>query len=36
MLVAAGGQELADALDEQTLARAVDDVESLVRNPQPH
>jgi hypothetical protein len=34
MLVAAGGKELADALDEQTLARAVDDVESLVRNPQ--
>ncbi|HEX4530115.1 MAG TPA: hypothetical protein VIA11_11990 [Acidimicrobiia bacterium] len=33
MLVAAGGQGLADALDEQVLARAVDDVESLVRNP---
>jgi hypothetical protein len=33
MLVAAGGQGLADALDEQMLARAVDDVESLVRNP---
>jgi len=31
MLVAAGGHGLADALDEQTLARAVDDVESLVR-----
>jgi hypothetical protein len=30
MLVAAGGQDLADALDEQTLARAVDDVEALV------
>ena len=33
MLVAAGGQGLADALDEQELARAVDDVESLLRNP---
>jgi|tagenome__1003787_1003787.scaffolds.fasta_scaffold20842751_2 hypothetical protein len=33
MLVAAGGQGLAVALDEQVLARAVDDVESLVRNP---
>ena len=33
MLVAAGGQGLADALDEQVLAQAVDDVESLVRNP---
>jgi hypothetical protein len=33
MLVAASGQDLADALDEQVLARAVDDVESLVRNP---
>ena len=33
MLVAAGGQGLADALDEQVLAHAVDDVESLVRNP---
>jgi hypothetical protein len=33
MLVAAGGQGLADALDDQVLARAVDDVESLVRNP---
>ncbi len=33
MLVAAGGQSLADALDGQVLARAVDDVESLVRNP---
>jgi hypothetical protein len=34
MLVAAGGQELADALDEQMLARALDEVESLVRRPQ--
>ena len=34
MLVAAGGQGLADALDEQMLARAVGDVESLVRKPQ--
>ena len=33
MLVAAGGQSLAEALDEQTLAHALDDVESLVRNP---
>jgi hypothetical protein len=33
MLLAAGGQSLVDALDEQTLARAVDDVESLVREP---
>ena len=33
MLGAAGGQELADALDDRTLARALDDVESLVRNP---
>jgi hypothetical protein len=33
MLVEAGGQGLADALDEQVVARAVDDVESLVRNP---
>jgi hypothetical protein len=33
MLAAAGGQDLADALDPQTLARALDDVESLVRNP---
>src|ERR1700751_536255 len=33
MLGAAGGQGLADALDEQVLARAGDDVESLVRNP---
>jgi hypothetical protein len=31
MLVAAGGQGLADALDEQMLSRALDDVESLVR-----
>jgi hypothetical protein len=36
MLVAAGGPNLAEALDEPTLARAVDDVESLVRNPQAH
>jgi hypothetical protein len=34
MLVAAGGQGVADALDEPTLTRALDDVESLVRNPQ--
>jgi hypothetical protein len=34
MLLAAGGQTLADALDEQTLTRALDDVESLVREPQ--
>ncbi|MFI5047220.1 MAG: hypothetical protein ACHQIG_09155 [Acidimicrobiia bacterium] len=33
MLVEAGGQGLADALDDETLAQAVDDVESLVRNP---
>ena len=33
MLVEAGGQSIADALDEQTLARALDDVEALVRNP---
>lgn len=33
MLVAAGAQDLADALDEHTLDRAVDDVESLVRKP---
>jgi hypothetical protein len=33
MLVAAGGQGLVDGLDEATLARAIDDVESLVRNP---
>jgi hypothetical protein len=32
MLVAAGGQNLAQALDEQVVARAVDDVESLARN----
>jgi hypothetical protein len=32
MLIAAGAQGLADALDDETLARAVDDVESLVRN----
>ena len=34
MLVAAGGQGLVDALDEPTLTRAVDEVESFVRNPQ--
>jgi hypothetical protein len=34
MLVEAGGQRLADGLDEETLARAVDDVETLVRAPQ--
>ena len=34
MLVAAGGQDLADALDEQDLAGAIDRVESLVRAPQ--
>jgi len=34
MLVAAGGQGLVDALDEQMLARAVDDVELLVSKPQ--
>jgi hypothetical protein len=34
MLVAAGGQRLAETLDERMLARAVDDVESLVRTPQ--
>jgi hypothetical protein len=33
MLLAAGGQGLVDALDEQMLATAVDDVESLVREP---
>jgi hypothetical protein len=33
MLVAAGGQDLADALDEPTLARAADEVETYVRNP---
>jgi hypothetical protein len=33
MLVAAGGQDLADALDEPTLAAAADEVESHVRNP---
>ena len=31
MLVAAGGQDLADALDGPTLARAMDDVEAMVR-----
>ena len=34
MLVASGGQRLADALDGEVLARAVDDVESLARTPQ--
>ena len=33
MLVEAGGQGLADALDGATVAHAIDDVESLVRNP---
>jgi hypothetical protein len=33
MLVAAGAPNLADALDNRELARAVDDVESLVRQP---
>jgi len=33
MLVEAGAQGLADSLDGPTLTRAVDDVESLVRNP---
>ena len=33
MLVAANGNTMADALDEQTLACAVDEVESLVRTP---
>jgi hypothetical protein len=33
MLVAAGGSTIADALDEPALTRALDDVESLVRNP---
>ena len=33
MLVAAGGHVIADAVDESTLAHAMDDVESLVRNP---
>ena len=33
MLVAAGGRGLADALDEKTLASALDDVEGLVRQP---
>jgi hypothetical protein len=33
MLVAAGWHGLADALDEQWVSRAVDDVESLVRKP---
>jgi len=31
MLVAAGAQDLVDALDAPTVARAVDDVEALVR-----
>ena len=34
MLIEADGRSLADALDEQTVARAIDDVESFVRNPQ--
>jgi hypothetical protein len=34
MLVASGGQRLADELDGEVLARAVDDVESLARTPQ--
>jgi hypothetical protein len=34
MLTAAGGQRLADALDERDLARAVDEVEGLVREAQ--
>jgi len=33
MLVAAGGKTFADALDEQTVAGAIDEVESFVRNP---
>ena len=33
MLVAAGGPGLAEALNDQVLARAVDDVEALVRMP---
>jgi hypothetical protein len=36
MLVASGGQRLADALDGEVLARAVDDVESLARTPARH
>ncbi|HZP30669.1 MAG TPA: hypothetical protein VFC99_17095 [Acidimicrobiia bacterium] len=35
MLAAAGATALAGALDRETLARALDDVESLVRTPQP-
>jgi len=34
MLVAAGGQRLADALDDSVLAQAVDEVEGLVREAQ--
>jgi hypothetical protein len=34
MLVAAGGQRLVDALDDDALARAVDEVEGLVRDAQ--
>jgi hypothetical protein len=34
MLIAADAQGIADALDEPTLARAVDEVEVFVRNPQ--
>jgi hypothetical protein len=33
MLNEAGGQSLASELDDATLARAMDEVESLVRNP---
>jgi len=33
MLTAAGGQDLVGALDEQAVARAVDEVEVLVRKP---
>ena len=33
MLVEAGGKTLADALDQQTLSGAIDEVESFVRNP---
>ena len=34
MLTEAGGQRLADALDDEALARAVDEVEGLVREAQ--
>ena len=33
MLIEAGGQRFADALDAQTLAHAVDEVETFVRKP---